>query len=263
MIDNTYDLLYRRTRSWRTAARRTSPPGSSSARRGWPRSRLGNGLICTWMNNARTNSAVQCQRLPNPAWGDQSSDRLGYDGAGRMITKRYLAGGIDGSARYNTPTSVVGFTTAYDRASNKFYERALHAENRSHLYEPFDSNGSAQRRLRFARPPAAISARHAGLHRRHAAATAAGRSRSGPISLAEHRHAAELPCSTAWATGGTRPSRPWAARPQTEVRQHNGLNQITRISEPGREPIRSSTRPTTSQRQPAERRHAELYTGTP
>ena len=49
---------------------------------------LGNGLICTQMNNARTNSAVQ-SGVANPArhggsatWGDKSSDRLGYDGAG-------------------------------------------------------------------------------------------------------------------------------------------------------------------------------------
>ena len=99
-------------------------------------------LLCTWMNNARTNSAVQSPTPANPAWGTSSSDRLGYDGAGRAITKRYLAGGINGTTRaYNTPTAVVGITTAFDRASNKFYERALHAENRSHLYEPFDSNG--------------------------------------------------------------------------------------------------------------------------
>lgn len=52
--------------------------------------KLGNGLYCTQMNNARTNSAVQSPSSANPAWGDVSSDRLGYDGAGRMITKRYL-----------------------------------------------------------------------------------------------------------------------------------------------------------------------------
>jgi hypothetical protein len=25
---------------------------------------------------------------PNPSWGNDSSDRLGYDGAGRVITQR-------------------------------------------------------------------------------------------------------------------------------------------------------------------------------
>ena len=36
-----------------------------------------NGLICTQLNNARTNTAVQTS-VANPAWGDQSSDRLGF-----------------------------------------------------------------------------------------------------------------------------------------------------------------------------------------
>ena len=104
---------------------------------------LANGLACTWMNNARTKSAVQSPMPVNPAWGDVSSDRLGYDGAGRAITKRYLSSALNDANGYSDPTSVVGLTTAFDRASNKFYERALHAENRSHLYEPFDSIGLA------------------------------------------------------------------------------------------------------------------------
>src|SRR5690606_14328376 len=90
---------------------------------------MGNGLIMTHLNNARTRASIQ-QGQSTPSWGDDSSDRLGYDGAGRPITKRYLAGGIDGSHAYDDPTSVVGFTSAYDRSSNKFYERHLHAESR-------------------------------------------------------------------------------------------------------------------------------------
>ena len=56
------------------------------------RVQLGNGLTCTWMNNAVASSAVQAG-VPNPPWvaaAGQSADRLGYDGAGRMIAKRYL-----------------------------------------------------------------------------------------------------------------------------------------------------------------------------
>jgi hypothetical protein len=79
--------------------------------------------------------------VPRPGWGDVSSDRLGYDGAARAITKRFLAGAIPESGGYSNTTSILGFTTAFDRASNKFYERPLHAENRASLYEPFDSNG--------------------------------------------------------------------------------------------------------------------------
>ncbi len=73
---------------------------------------------------------------------NNSSDRLGYDGCGRMITKRYLSSTLNGSNGYSNTTAVVGFTTAYDRASNKVYERHIHAEERSHLYLPIDTGGS-------------------------------------------------------------------------------------------------------------------------
>jgi YD repeat-containing protein len=106
----------------------------------------------THLNNNRTNSAVQTG-VPNPGWGTRSSDRLGYDGAGRLITKRYLDGGIDDTGEsptyaYNDPTAIVGFTTAFDDASNKTYERHLHSdstgnppmpERRSHRYTWHDS----------------------------------------------------------------------------------------------------------------------------
>jgi len=60
-----------------------------------------------------------------------------------MITKRYLTGGINGTTNaYNDPTALVGHTTAFDRAGNKLYERHLEAEGRSHLYQPFNSDGS-------------------------------------------------------------------------------------------------------------------------
>jgi YD repeat-containing protein len=39
---------------------------------------------------------------------------------------------------------IVGFTTAVDKASNKLFERELHAENRSHLYEPISESGVPQ-----------------------------------------------------------------------------------------------------------------------
>ena len=50
-----------------------------------------------------------------------------------MISKAYRCFGFEVPFQ-----PVVGFTTAYDRASNKLYERALHAEDRSSLYEPYD-----------------------------------------------------------------------------------------------------------------------------
>jgi RHS repeat-associated protein len=104
---------------------------------------LGGGtVIQTMLNNARTHSAVQSS-VPNPGWGIQSSDRLGYDGAGRMITKRYLTGGINGSTyAYNNTSALVGQTTAYDHGGNKFYERSLQAVDRSNLYQPVDNSGN-------------------------------------------------------------------------------------------------------------------------
>ena len=57
----------------------------------------GDALYCTYMNNARTHSAVQ-SGVSNPSWGDPSSDRLGYDGSGRPITKRYLFSELDGNS---------------------------------------------------------------------------------------------------------------------------------------------------------------------
>jgi RHS repeat-associated protein len=60
-----------------------------------------------------------------------------------MIAKRYLTDGINGSTgAYNNTTALVGYTTAFDRTGNKLYERHLEAEDRSHLYQPFNADGS-------------------------------------------------------------------------------------------------------------------------
>ena len=49
--------------------------------------------------------------------GCTSADRLGYDGSGRMIAKRYLSGGVNSSTfAYNNTTPVVGNATAFDPA---------------------------------------------------------------------------------------------------------------------------------------------------
>jgi RHS repeat-associated protein len=230
-LTQTYDLLYRRTlvhdatNGVDVAAWQFFGPSRTAELT------LGNGLICTWMNNARTNSSVQ-PGVPNPAWGDQSSDRLGYDGAGRPITKRYLAGGLNGSNGYANPSAVVGFTTEYDLASNKFYERALHAEERSHLYEPF-SNGSptggydSLNRLRQ--------------YKRGTLTSDDGFAGNGGGSVAT---AIALPNTDTQRTydldslGNWRRtvSYPVGGLQQAEVRQHNGLNEITRIQTNGGTP---------------------------
>jgi len=43
------------------------------------------------MNDAMTRSAVQSEAELAAQWGEACSDRLGYDGAGRLIACRYLA----------------------------------------------------------------------------------------------------------------------------------------------------------------------------
>ena len=224
-LANTYDALYRRTlvhdqtNGVDVAAWQFFGPSRVAE------VALGNGLICSWMDNARTNSAVQ-PSVANPAWGDQSSDRLGYDGTGRSITKRYLAGGINGSTHaYNNPSAVVGFTTEYDLASNKFYERHLHAAERSHLYEPF-SNGAptggydSVNRLRQYKRGVLTS--------NDGFAAAGGGSVTTPSSLpnTDTQRTYDLDSLGNWRRTIFTPE---GVSQETEVRQHNGLNEITRI----------------------------------
>ena len=86
-ITNAYDLLYRRTQVQETSGASNIASWSFFGPSRVAQVQLGNGLISTWMNNAGTRSAVQAG-LPTPGWGGVSDDRLGYDGSGRMITKR-------------------------------------------------------------------------------------------------------------------------------------------------------------------------------
>ncbi len=194
----------------------------------------GGNCRCTSMDDARMHSAAQAS-VANPSWvaptGGRSADRLGYDGAGRAITKRYLAGGIaDTTYAYNEPTAVVGFTTAFDRAGNKFYERALHAENRSHLYEPFDSNGlptggydSLGRLLQYERGTLSASGGNGG-NGGGSIATAGAITLPNTVSQRSYL----LDGLGNWRSTVFTPATTGTPAPQTEVRQHNGLNQITR-----------------------------------
>jgi len=148
--------------------------------------------------------------VPNPAWGDDSSDRLGYDGAGRTITKRYVDSTLDGTS-YDDATAIVGFTTAYDLASNKRYERHLHAENRSHLYPTLDSmnrlreyqRGTLQEVSEVVSVQTAITLPGADTQRTY-----------NLDGLGNWRRMAQTP------VGGNE---------TTEVRRHNHVNQITKF----------------------------------
>ncbi len=228
-ITNTYDDLYRRT-----LVEETSGGADIAAWEFFGSGRvaecvLGNGLIMSFMNNARTRSAMQ-EDLASPTWGNQSSDRLGYDGAGRMITKRFLAGGINGgTGAYNNTSSLVGQTTVFDKGGNKLYERELHAESRSHLYETFDDQTplggyDSLDRLRQ--------------YQRGILSTTGGQGNAGggwvttPISLpgTDGSRTYDLDGLGNWHhTVFT----PVGSSETDELRQHNGLNQITTINDGG------------------------------
>ncbi len=229
VITNVYDLLYRRSQVLETSDASNIAAWQFFGSSRVARVQLGNGMVCTWMNNAGTRSAVQAG-LPTPGWGNQSSDRLGYDGSGRIIAKRYL-GGDDDSDDDDT-TAVVGFTTEYDRASNKFFERALHAESRSHLYEPFvnqvpQGGYDSLDRLRQ--------------YQRGTLASTGGFNNAGGGSITS---AITLPGADTQRTylldglGNWRQTAftPVGGSAETEVRQHNGLNQITRRQNPAASP---------------------------
>jgi RHS repeat-associated protein len=229
LIDNTLDLLYRRAsvveHSTSTAIASWNFVGPSRV----ADVALANGLTCTWMNDAVTSSAVQCGSpgVPNPPWGSITTDRLGYDGAGRMIAKRYK------TSASGHPT-LVGFTTAFDRAGSKFYERPLHAEERGSVYQLFDASSnlptagydSLDRLLQYKRGVLASTGGDGGN---------GGGSISTPIELtgtdAERSYGLD-------SLGNWRQTAfiPAGASGQTEIRQHNLLNEITRISNPNATP---------------------------
>lgn len=173
-------------------------------------------LVCTHLNNDRTKSAVQ-DPGDIPEWGNASSDRLGYDGAGRMITKRYLHPALDPNGHYADTAAVVGFTTAYDLASNKVYERHLLAENRSHLYPGLDSMNRLRQYQRGTL---------------HYDETTGAVTVQTPITLpgTDQDRTYDLDGLGNWRrTDYTRVLTPTMTEDHREVRQHNYLNQITRF----------------------------------
>jgi len=154
------------------------------------------------------------------------SDQLSYDGAARAITKRYLAGGIDvGTDAYEDPTSVVGFTTAYDKSSNKLFERHLHAESRSHLYQPIgalpleEGGGTG--------PLGGYDSLDRLRQYQRGALASGGGSVTSPISLpnTDELHQYVLDGVGNWRRNI---SEPVGGALATEVRQHNSLNQLAK-----------------------------------
>ena len=143
--------------------------------------------------------------------------------AGRLITKRYLLTDLVGTA-YDSTSAVMGQTTAYDRASNKHYERALHAESRSHLYSS-GATGSAS---------ALADAGYDSIDRlrQYQRGTLAtdGATIASPISLPNTNESRTYDLD---GLGNWRRTTftPVGGSETKEVRQHNALNQITSIKE--------------------------------
>jgi len=140
-VNSNYDVLYRRRQIIEAATSAVIATWQFYGPGRIAEVVLANGITQSYLNNARTNSSVQ-SGVANPSWGNNSSDRLGYDGSGRNITKRYLNSTLNAQNGYANTTALVGNTTAYDRAGSKFYERALQAEERDNLYQPVDGSGN-------------------------------------------------------------------------------------------------------------------------
>jgi RHS repeat-associated protein len=163
---------------------------------------LANGITCSFMNNAGTRSAVQAGQ-PTPPWGGNATDRLGYDGSGRLIAKRFIPSS-------DTAGLPVSFTTAYDPSSNKLFERPLHAENRAALYPNYDS---INRLLECDRGDLATG----------------GGSIASPIIVpgTDTQRTYNLDHLGNWKNTAYTPV---GGSPTTEIRRHNLVNQITKFA---------------------------------
>jgi len=197
LVNSNYDFVYRRKQIIEQA---TSVVIASWQYFGPSRIAtvtLGNGFVCSNMNNAQSRSAIQ-SGLPTPGWGSISTDQLGYDGAGRMIGKRYFSGA----------NVIVGFTSAYDMSSDKLFERPLQAEERSSLYDSYDS---MNRLLDYQRGVLATG----------------GGSVSTPIALpnTDQSRNYNLDALGNWTSSVYTPEGATSAI--TDQRNHNKLNEIT------------------------------------
>jgi len=233
LVNSNYDVLYRR--------RQIIEAATSAVIASWQfigpirvaEVALGNGIIQTMLNNARTNSAVQSPTPVSPPWGDNTTDRLGYDGSGQMITKRYLTGGINSTTfAYNNTTALVGNTTAYDRAGNKFYERALQAEERDNLYQPVDGSGN------IASPaPGYDSVNRLLQYQRGTLASTGGYQNAGGGSIATPITLPNTDQSRNYTLDGLGNWKNTTFNPTgqvvtvTDSRNHNYVNQITQVTE--------------------------------
>jgi len=235
-VNSNYDVLYRRKQIIEAATSAVIATWQFYGPGRIAEVVLANGVTQTMLNNARTNSSVQ-SGVANPPWGNSSSDRLGYDGAGRNITKRYVSSTLNAQNSYANTTALVGNTTAYDRTSSKFFERALQAEERDNLYQPVGSNGN------IASPtPGYDSVNRLLQYQRGTLSSSGGYENAGGGSVTT---AITLPNTDANRTynldglGNWKTSMytPVAGSSTTDQRNHNYVNEITQRTLTGGSPV--------------------------
>jgi YD repeat-containing protein len=121
-LSMTYDVLHRLS-SVRDAVGRD--PDIASWRFAGPErildARLANGVSCRHGDEAGSRSAIQGGTAA--AWDDACADRLGYDGAGRAVGKRYLTRCTAGAPLYT-----IHQTTAQNAAAGWDFLRASPAD---------------------------------------------------------------------------------------------------------------------------------------
>ncbi len=227
LVNSSYDVLYRRNQLIEQATSAVIAAWQFYGPNRIAEVMLGNGLVQTMLNNARTNSAVQSPSPTNPSWGDNTTDRLGYDGAGRSITKRYLSSTLNSQNGYANTTAWVGSTTAYDRAGNKFYERALQAEERDNLYQPVDNNDNIASPI-----PGYDSLNRLLQYQRGTLSSTGGYQNAGGGNVNTAIALPNTDAQAAWNLDGLGNWRSLTTTPVgglqgTQLRNHNYLNQIT------------------------------------
>ena len=92
-INAEFDILYRRTSCENEVQQQGERPIAEWKFYGPARTAemvRGNEIICSYLNDALNHSAIQSGDPPQ-SWGDRNSDRLGYDGAARLIGMRHLS----------------------------------------------------------------------------------------------------------------------------------------------------------------------------
>lgn len=103
----------------------------------------GNEIICSYLNDGLNHSAIQSGDPPQ-AWGDRNSDRLGYDGAGRLIGTRHLSAVPSVTVRLTEDGATVGrykFKQVRWNTTNAEWEDVVNGLTDADLGEALERSG--------------------------------------------------------------------------------------------------------------------------